>query len=302
MKLASTTCDFEFCPTDYPERITHLYNAGFRHIDLNMMDPKPDDPLIFADDWQQTAKALLTQAQSLGMDFVQAHAPGDNPISPFNADYTARVIRSIEVCAYLGIKNTVIHPGSLPDISKEECFERNRAFFRTILPTAEGYGVNILVENMYRVGDSDEYNLYTGADQREFIEFVNHPLLHACWDTGHGNMDGLQYDHITALGEHLYALHVNDNRGEKDEHLAPYMGILNLDDLMCALLDIGYQGYFTFEAVTALHPANYWFDTRYEFPRFTRLVAPSPEVYEAYDTFLCRLGKHILTTYDCFEE
>ena len=36
----------------------------------------------------------------------------------------AATIRSIEICALLGIKNTVVHPGFMLDISKEEWFEK----------------------------------------------------------------------------------------------------------------------------------------------------------------------------------
>ena len=35
----------------------------------------------------------------------------------------------------------------------------------------------------------------------EFLNYVGHPLLHACWDTGHANCEGSQYDDIVTLGK-----------------------------------------------------------------------------------------------------
>ena len=51
---------------------------------------------------------------------------------------------------------------------------------------------------------------------RAFSEYVHHPLFHSCWDTGHGNVEGAQYDQILALGDDLRAVHINDNRGAQE--------------------------------------------------------------------------------------
>ncbi len=56
-----------------------------------------------------------------------------------------------------------------------------------------------------------------------------------------------QQEALRILGSHVYALHVQDNMGERDQHFAPFFGTMNPDSLMQGLLEIGYQGYFTFE-------------------------------------------------------
>ena len=60
-------------------------------------------------------------------------------------------------------------------------------------------------------------------------------MLHACWDTGHANCEGSQYDDIITLGKELFAIHYNDNHGAKDEHLIPFLGTLNHDEIINAL-------------------------------------------------------------------
>lgn len=56
--------------------------------------------------------------------------------------------------------------------------------------------------------------------------------------------------------------------GNDDQHMAPYFGTLSIDSLMNGLFDIGYKGYFTFEAsnilLNAAHRTPYEKDKRME--------------------------------------
>ena len=136
----------------------------------------------------------------------------------------------------------------------------------------------------------------------DFIEYIDHPLFQAVWDTGHGTTEGSQYDNIVALGKHLKGLHVHDNNGKADEHTMPYTGVLNLDQVMNALLDVGYEGYFTFEALNVLRAGKDGRQPRQKFERDTRLFEPSLEMQMDMERLLYHVGKHALTAYDCFEE
>jgi sugar phosphate isomerase/epimerase len=94
---------------------------------------------------------------------------------------------------------------------------------------------------------------------------VDHPLFHGCWDTGHANCEGAQYDEIMAIGDELYAIHYNDNHGKKDDHVAPFLGRLNHDEVLTALIDVGYKGYFTLECDSSLIRYNQWTGKRRRF-------------------------------------
>ena len=281
MKIATTTGDFGFyCKTDI-ERIRELNKAGFKYIDLNMYSFTPEC-VYMNDGWQDEVLKLKAEAKNLGMDFVQAHSQGGNPLSDDEGQVDFLVnatIRSIEICAMLGIPNTVVHSGFDLEISKEEWFVKNKEFYQKLLPTAEKFGVNILCENSTDANMKGRYFINTGADMLEFIEYVNHPLFHGCWDTGHANCEGEQYNDILQLGEHLYAIHYNDNRGVKDNHVAPFLGVLNHDEVLSALVDVGYKGVFTLECDNSLIKYNGWPEKRRHCENEGKKLLTQPQLF-----------------------
>lgn len=303
MKLATTTADFDSFCKSYTECLERIRAAGFRHIDLNLYTVSDHKSLLVNDDWHAVANGLLSDADRLGIDFVQAHAPSGNPMKADKVDELVTVTnRTIEVCGALGIKNVVVHSGWAPGVTKDEYFEINRDFYRRLFPAMEQHGVNVLTENTTRANMGENYAFFTGADMKEFIEFVDHPLFHACWDTGHGNIEGDQYEQLVTLGDHLRAIHLNDNRGGQDEHLIPFMGTMNMDDIMCGLIDGGYKGYMTFEATSGLRSYRYWLGNRRKFVRERRLREPTADMQSDLEALMYRVGKHVLEAYDCFEE
>ncbi len=304
MKLATTTEDFQrFCETNI-ERVTNLVKAGFRYIDLNMYVENHNPEIFLDENWKENILKLKTHAESLGATFVQAHAPGVNPFRK-DVDYTHVVDivkRSIEVCGMLGIKNVVLHNGYDVSYTKEQFTEKNIAFFGEFLPLIEHYGVNLLCENTTKKNMPENYFPVTGNEMLDFIKAANHPLIHACWDTGHGNCEGKQYEQLKTLGKELYALHINDNSGRGDEHIIPYFGTLNMDDIMHGLIAAGFDGYFTFEAGCSLRPAKYWQGNRQEFPDDTRLAEPQFFMQEKVERLMYEIGEYILNQYGVFEE
>ena len=301
MKLATTTYDFA-CLATHEERVRHIVDAGFRHIDLNLYEDADILPFM-GEDWAERALALRRYAESLGADFVQAHSPGGNPLgSTEEQDKIVRTTcRSIEVCELLGIPCTVVHSGYLPGVGKEEYYRLNRAFYERLLPTAERCGVMVLIENSTRANMGEKYFFFDGADMAEFLDWMGHPLLHACWDTGHANVEGHQCADLLALGSHLKALHINDNRGRMDEHLMPYAGSVSMDEVMDGLLRSGYQGYFTLEASsTPIRPGN-WLVPKSVWPAQQRLLEPPLFLYDGLERLLYQLGEYILKAYDCLE-
>jgi len=300
VKLATTTGDFAPYAETWEECVQWIHDAGFRYIDFGVANRE----FLYDGGWADRAKQLNDYAQNLGMAFVQMHSPdGINPLDPARQDELVAITnRSIEICAAMGIPQTVVHPGTRAGITKEEYFKENRAFFNRLLPVMEKTGVNVLVENTTRKNvPPDSYDLFTGGDMVEFLRYMDHPLLHAVWDTGHGNVDGSQYESIVALGKELYGLHVHDNNGWADEHSMPYFGTLSLDGLMHGLLEADYQGYFTFEAIRALEYKNGQ-APRHKFEGDRRLRHPTAELQMAAEKLLYAIGKHCLTAYGVFEE
>jgi sugar phosphate isomerase/epimerase len=143
------------------------------------------------------------------------------------------------------------------------------------------------------------YWIDNATDLLHMIESVNHPLFHAVWDTGHANMQETSQDEeLRLLGKHVRALHVQDNHGNADSHLVPFLGTMNLDAVMTGLLDIRFDGYFTFEVGGFFNPAG----KRRQYLRDTRLASAPLELRDAFERYLYELGKCVLEKYDCFEE
>ena len=304
MKIAYTTGDFKPLPVDHHlERVRHLANAGFKYIDLSFYSIDKANSPFMQDGYKEYASKLKALAEELGVTYVQSHLPNCNPLDKERFDeYLQCTIRSIEVCGLLGIKNAVIHTGWMSGITKEEYFKMNLEALKPLFPAMEQNNVNVLIENSTKANMGDNYFFFTGKDMKEFIEYVNHPLIHACWDLGHANIEGHQYKDIMDLGDDLRALHVHDNNGIADEHQSPFSGTLNMDEVITALIDSGYKGYFTFEADCTVSYGQTWLLDRTKFERDTRLFNPTIEMYDAAEKFLFEIGKACLSAYDLYEE
>ena len=248
-KIATTTGDLT-ATTGYrkdEQAIRGLHEAGFKYIDLSMYSFTRSSAYM-SDNWREEVLKLKAVADELGMEFVQAHSQGGNPLSGAESEFIVQAtIRSIEICEVLGIKNTVVHAGWESGLSKEAWFAKNKAFYERLLPTAERCGVNILCENSTAKNMGTNYYINTASDMLEFIKYVDHPNFHGCWDTGHANCEPIsQYDSIVTLGEEMYAIHFTDNSGT-DSHMMPFFGSLDINSIIKALIDIEYDGYFTLE-------------------------------------------------------
>ncbi|MBQ9736465.1 MAG: sugar phosphate isomerase/epimerase [Clostridia bacterium] len=303
MKIATTTGDFKrYCQTD-EECIRELHRAGFRCIDLNMYTFTPDC-VYMRGGWEDEVHKLKRVADELGMTFVQAHSQGGNPLAEDSAhvDFLlAATVRSIEICGMLGISNTVVHNGFAQGLSKEEWFEKNKRFYERLFPIIESCGVNVLCENSTDANMNGMYFINSGKDMREFIKYVDHPQIHGCWDTGHANCEGAQYEEILALGDELYAIHYNDNRGERDEHIAPFMGTLNHDEVMRALVAIDFQGAFTLECDSALRPYKYWLGNRRSIEGGL-LAEPQLFMQRHIEKMMYETAEYILSAYGLLEK
>ena len=305
MKLVTTTADFDaYVKNDHLESVKYCMEAGFKHFDLNLYNPKPDD-VLFGDDWEKEAYRLKNETEKLGIDFLQSPSPDTNNMAGDEGFENAvfKTTRAIEICSVLGIKNLVCHAGYDRNVNdKKVWFDENKKFYSALFPVMEKTGVNVLCENTTKVNMPSWYYLVTGAETREFCKYVNHPLFHACWDTGHANCEGNQYQEIIDLGDELYAIHFNDNRGKADEHIIPFLGTMNSGEVMTALLDIGFNGPFTLECSSSLRPKHYWHGNRRDFPRDDRLDHVPLVLVKEMEKVMYTAGKYILEKFDCFED
>ena len=108
--------------------------------------------------------------------------------------------------------------------------ENSIATWQRLLAEIEGSGTVIALENVYERRPEPLCRL---------LEALDSPQIGFCFDTGHANAFGEApvADWIEGLGDRLAEVHLHDNRGVTDEHLAVGEGTFPFRDLMRLLAD-----------------------------------------------------------------
>lgn len=238
------------------DSIEACVKAGFRVLDMNFASYArgPGAPMA-GNEWESWLKEQKEFADNLGVEWNQGHAHYNlknvthtELISEWDEEL---VRRSIIGASIMGVKQLVIHPISVNDdvwYSRKKSLAANLEAYARYGELAAKYNVGICLENMFQ---GQEVRRFASSleDLLELYERLNdQELFGICWDTGHANLMGIhQASALKSIGKRLKALHINDNRGELDDHIAPYFGTIEWEPIMKTLKEIGYTGDFTFE-------------------------------------------------------
>ncbi len=309
MKLSLSPISLHhYFDTDKEQRtiLELIKESGFLCVDYDVKKDYLDG------DYTDHAERLRKNLEELGMSAPQAHAPILDPFNP-ESNHLEYFKKSFDFCKIVGIPHIVIHAGAIEGNTREEYFERNTAFYRSLIPYVEETGVGVLIENIGHY--ENPHFLWNGKDLRELIDRVDHPLFNACWDVGHANLfwkkDCDQYSSMIALGDKLKALHVHDNCGyfEKtyrhhriDMHAMPFSSFyasVNYDALIQGLIDIDYQGTFNFETNVPVKPVRPSFEYEGEIVRKLEKL-PLP-LWKQTTALLYEIGKFMMESYGIFE-
>ena len=132
--------------------------------------------------------------------------------------------------------------------------QMNRHLYESLIPALRETEVTVCMENLFTRNDRQEME---GACSNPYeacalIDEMNDKAGKVCFgmcvDTGHLNILGKnQKNFICAMGPRVKALHLHDNWGDDDNHLAPYTGNILWQDVMEGLVDIGYDRNINFE-------------------------------------------------------
>lgn len=158
------------------------------------------------------------------------------------------MLSSLEVAAELGAQKVVLHPsivfgmGSfVMDTVKDYFFE----FLEEMVAAANGLKLTICIENMM------PRNLL-GVEPADFEEiFKMYPTLQMTLDTGHANINAPAGSRLLELverfGNRLGHIHISDNLGKRDDHLAVGQGTVDFSTLISRLVELGYDDTITLE-------------------------------------------------------
>jgi sugar phosphate isomerase/epimerase len=140
-----------------------------------------------------------------------------------------QVIGTVREAARLGADGVVVHPGSPP---YEEIMPRDRGLplaiesLTRIAEAAGTAGVEIYLENMpqiYLAEGAKPFQVGYAVEYDELIylfEEARHPAMRLCLDLGHAYLAGRHVLDAMLKDTRVTHVHVNDNHGRKDDHLA----------------------------------------------------------------------------------
>jgi sugar phosphate isomerase/epimerase len=176
--------------------------------------------------------------RSLGIRPASFHAPFADRIDITALDADARenavgeLIAACVAAAEMGVENLVLHPG--PERAgrppEHEFLERMRnaaVSLNKVAARCSELGVHLVLENMLP-------HLLFGHinDMLYLLGSIEDSDVSACLDTGHAFLGRELGTVIHKLSGHLRLVHLNDNRGGHDEHLAPGEGHIDWPWLM----------------------------------------------------------------------
>ena len=231
-------------------------------------------------------RELANHAKEVGIAISQAHAPFPSSCDDEekNAEIFKRIVTGMKNAAALGAPMIVVHPCVHLDFdvegNPERLFEYNLAFYKSLIPYAEKFGIKIAIENICR--DS-----ITSTPERlnRLYDALDNPVFTICFDVGHARISGLDpADAIRRVGKRLIGgcTHFHDNNGEGDGHTLPFYGAINWEKVMKALAEIGYDGNLNYEA--------------------SNFIKDIPtELYIDGFTYMARVGKYLVSRFEHYK-
>jgi sugar phosphate isomerase/epimerase len=235
-----------------------IREAGFDCVDYSCYYWK-ERALALEDGYREYARSLRAHLDGLGLTCNQSHAPFSmkygQPFELSDPEYQG-VVRAMEVASILGASQIIIHSIAMPEDLREDTEATHTyamAYYRSLLPYAETFGIRIAVENLF-ARYKDRRFVYSGRlnspkTLSRVVRELHSPWVTACLDMGHAAMVGYEpEDFVRGMDKGLLgAVHFQDGDYIEDRHTLPFLGQYHWAEIMKALAETGYAGDLTFE-------------------------------------------------------
>jgi len=235
----SITTDFRDDGGPIEPKLALFAAQGFTHI--HWCEHWSRD-FLYEDFYTAGVAALLRRH---GLKFSDTHNAETSGAAVTAEDEAARqrgvrlLENRIRFTAELGGNCVVVHPPA-----RAETDDQRRArwaaidkSFQAVARLCESAGVRIGLENLPQ-GVTDDFHALMDRFPANVLGF--------CYDSGHANISK-QPELLERYGPRLAALHLHDNRGEKDEHAIPGYGTVDWPRIARALKAAGYAKPVNFE-------------------------------------------------------
>ena len=193
----------------FEERLKAIKAAGFTAISTfwDKIMEEYDCPLL----------AQPETADRFGLTLEHAHIPYNDSIRLWQDDldgeaYTELCIDAVKTAGQCGMKTLVIHPVDkiVPPLSEYPIMFNH---MRRIADVSEQVGVRLAIENL-----NDKVVI-----EKIITDLWDNPYVGLCFDSGHNHIcNGDDFRLLELFKDRLFALHIHDNNGIKDQHLLPF--------------------------------------------------------------------------------
>ena len=242
---------------------------GLDGIDFDLLshsvNNEDDIYRLGADKVREYYSSLRDFAEEKGIKIVQTHGRliGYGSTPEGNELFIKNSELDMVATAALGAKYSVFHTPAINHIGDRpdnELYQILTDLCVSILPFAKREGVSVALETH---GTAKKYkkmeffgvpeHLIEGIRRiKEASPYGDHVCV--CVDTGHTNLaTKMGYpsvgDVIRQLGPLVKVLHLHDNNGLLDQHKMPLTGDLDWKDIIAALDEIGFDGYYNLETM-----------------------------------------------------
>lgn len=228
------------------DELDEIAALGFDYLELTLDPPQAHYTAI-----RQQMDSLISALDAHAMNVI-CHLP----TFVSTADLTDSIrdaslqemFHSMEVAVELGAQKVVLHPGHIGGLGiyvKETALAHANESLTAIIDRGQELGLAVCLENMF-----PRCRAY--FEPAHFEEILQQfPDLKLTLDTGHANIGAQNgrriLEFIEKFGARIGHLHISDNYGERDDHIAPGTGTIDFAKFVQALKQCGYDDTATLE-------------------------------------------------------
>ncbi|WP_422656848.1 sugar phosphate isomerase/epimerase family protein [Paenibacillus sp. EC2-1] len=197
---------------------------------------------------RQEYEMVVEQIRKFGLELWSVHIPFGQEWDISTIDVSQRrlivdaIAKLIEIAAEWHPKHAIIHPSfePIPSEEREERIDACRESLRELSEFSISKGIRLAAECLPRT--------CLANDSKELLALISDsPECGVCCDVNHLFLESPE-DFIRKLGNRITTLHISDNDGMDEKHWIPGEGVIQWPEVVRALVEIGYNGTFLFEA------------------------------------------------------
>ncbi len=218
MKLGVCTACVDAVP--FEERLRVIADLGFDNVSLDFGDTWLDSVM--------TRGEQIKLCERYGLEIQAVHLDCDGMTEIWSSGaaaeaVTLQMLARLEEMKSLGLTVGVAHTTwgyDAPASVSRAALQR----FERLAERAEKLGVRLALENA----------LFP-EHHHAVLDAIQSPAVGFCWDSGHENAFTKDAGYPQRYAHRLFAMHLHDNCGVKDDHAAPFEGTVDWKEKMAAL-------------------------------------------------------------------